>query len=167
MIIFLNIIVFAITIFFQSSFLGRFSFFGFTPDVVLILVAAIAVYKRNYEAYAFAFFTGLILDSLFGGPYGLHTGIFMLSVFIGTILSNTERPEISRLSATVFVSAMTLIFYSLLDLYVIFKTKNFFLSNLTFPLGQVALTAALAFFLFTLFGKMFVWENKLEKVKKS
>ncbi|MDO8507507.1 MAG: rod shape-determining protein MreD [bacterium] len=165
MIIALNALIFITVIYLQSSLLGRFDIFGLVPNLVLILIVAFALFRKTYEAYIFAFISGLILDTISGGPFGLHTAILMLVVFISSLVVDEDHTKISNVFPTMLLGIITFIFYTTLWLFVSFGSKNFTINGLIFSLGQVAITVVFFIILFPYLKKMFLWESKIDKIK--
>jgi rod shape-determining protein MreD len=57
----------------QLSGLGAMRFFGATPDLIPLVVAAVAIYAGSVPGAAMGFGTGLVLDLLVGGTMGLSS----------------------------------------------------------------------------------------------
>ncbi len=57
----------------QLSGLGAMRFFGATPDLIPLVVAAVAIYAGSVPGAAMGFGTGLFLDLLVGGTMGLSS----------------------------------------------------------------------------------------------
>ncbi len=57
----------------QLSGLGPLRFFGATPDLTPLVVAAVAIYAGSIPGAAMGFGTGLLLDLLVGGTMGLSS----------------------------------------------------------------------------------------------
>lgn len=165
MIIALNALIFMTVIHLQSSLLGRFDIFGLVPNLILIFIVVFALFRKTYEAYIFAFISGLMLDTISGGPFGLHTAIFMLVVFISSLVVNEDYTKISNIFPSVLLGIITFIFYIALWLFVSFGSKNFTVNGFIFSMGQVAITVGFFVILFPQLKKFFLWENKVDKVK--
>lgn len=165
MIILLNILIFVLLVFFQSTFFGRFDIFGFTPNLILILVVAFSLYRRTYEAYAFAFVTGLVLDTLSAGPFGIHTAIFMVSVFVSGILVDEDHTKLSVSFATIFLAVTAILFYISLWAIVSYQAKNFTAGGLTFSFFQAGFTTGFFFLAFPFLRRLFLWEEKTADVR--
>lgn len=165
MIVILNILIFVFIVFLQSTLLGRFDIFGFTPNLILILVVAFSLYRKTYEAYAFAFVTGFILDTLSAGPFGIHTATFMTAVFISGILVDEDHTKLSVSFASIFLTLTALVFYIALWGIVSYQAKNFTLSGLSFAAIQVALTSVVFFISFPYLKKLFLWEERVSDVR--
>lgn len=165
MIIALNALIFITVIYLQSSLLGRFDIFGLVPNLTLILIVTFALFRKTYEAYIFAFVSGLILDTISGGPFGLHTAIFMLVVFIASLVVDEDHTKMSNVFHITLLSIITLIFYTALWLFVAFGSKNFTVNGLIFSMGQVVITVGFFIVLFPQLKKLFLWENKADKLK--
>lgn len=159
MIIFLNILIFIITVYLQSSILGRYDIFGFSPNIILILMVAFALYRRTYESYAFAFVFGMMLDSLSSGPFGVHTAIFMLTVFASNLVVNEDHSNITGPLAFVVLGASATVFYLTLWLSLSLQSKSFTIAGLIFTLGEVAITFGFFVLIFPYLRKLFSWEK--------
>lgn len=166
MIILLNILVFVVTVYIQSAMFGRFDLFGFTPNIILMLVVAFSLYRKTYEAYAFAFVTGLVLDILSAGPFGIHTTIFMIVVFVSGLIVDEDHTKISTTFASIFLFITTLVFYITLWGIVSYQAKSFVFSGFIFSVVQVAFTAIVFFLAFPYLRKLFLWEDKVGDVRK-
>jgi len=159
MIIFLNILIFVIAVYLQSSLLGRFDIFGFSPNIILILMVSFALYRKTYEAYAFAFIFGMVLDSLSGGPFGVHTAIFMLTVFASNLIVNEDYSNITGPLAFVVLGVSATVFYLTLWLSISLQNKSFTTAGAIFTLGEIAITVGLYVLAFPYLRKLFSWEK--------
>lgn len=165
MIIALNILIFAVVIFIQSSLLARFDILGFVPNLALILIVSFALFRRIYEAYIFAFLSGLILDTLSGGPFGLHIASFMLIVFVSSLIVDEDHTKLTNAFVGSFAFFATFLFYGALLLYIDFSAKAFSLSGAFFSLGQIFATFIFFILIFPWAKKLFLWENKKDREK--
>ncbi|RJO61447.1 rod shape-determining protein MreD [candidate division WS5 bacterium] len=163
MIIALNILIFAAVIFLQTSLLARFDIFGFMPNFALILMISFAFFRKTYEAYIFAFISGLILDILSGGPFGLHIASFMLMVFVSGFIVDEDHTRLSNVFVSSFAFVMAFLFYGALLLYIDFSLKDFSLSGVLFSLGQVFVTFVFFILIFPWLKRLFLWEDKKDK----
>ncbi len=138
---------------------------GLVPNMILILMVSIALYRRTYEAYAFAFAFGLIIDSLSGGPFGIHTAIFMLTVFAASLFVKEDHSNVTAPLSITVMSVVSLIFYVTFWLTLSFQAKSFALSGIIFTLEQVAITVGFFVITFPLLRKLFEWEEKKADVR--
>lgn len=166
MIIFLNIVIFLAAIYLQSSFSGHFDFFGFFPNIVLIAMICLSLFRKNYEAYIFAFVFGLALDSLSGGPYGLHVGVFMLTVFLSNVFFSEDDSKLSVPFTSLFTGIVIFFFYLVLAVFITVNTKGIILSTVLFYLGQLGITLLFAMIMLPLARKLFLWENRISAKRR-
>ncbi len=162
MTIIINIIIFILAFYLQGSAAGHLNFFGFVPNLVLIFILSITLYRHEYEIYLFAFGAGLILDVISGGPFGINTCIMMLIAFVGNIFKDM-RVSFSIGHTLLFVASSALVYYSVYGLYLGIASHDFSLRAGYFYLGQILITVALAFVLFPILSKLFAWENHYEE----
>jgi rod shape-determining protein MreD len=130
-----------------------------------MLIVSFSLYRKTYEAYAFAFVSGLTLDILSAGPFGIHTTIFMAAVFVSGLIVDEDHTKISATFASIFLFATALIFYVSLWAVVSYQAKNITFSGIVFSLVQVAFTVGIFFFVFPYFKKLFLWEEKVADVR--
>lgn len=161
----INILIFTLIVYLQTSLLARFDIFGFMPNIILMLIVAFSLYRKTYEAYAFAFAAGLVLDILSAGPFGLHIAIFMAVVFVSGLVVDEDHTKISAVLAGTFLVSAALVFYLALWGIVSYQTKNFVLSGLVFSLVQAAFTAIVFFLVFPYLRKLFLWEEKADRIR--
>jgi len=149
----------------QSAVFGRFDVFGFTPNIILMLIVTFSLYRKTYEAYAFAFVAGLVLDTLSAGPFGLHTAIFMAVVFVSGLIVDEDHTKISATFASIFLICTALVFYVTLWGIVSYQAKSFTFSGFIFLLAQIAFTVGVFFLVFPYLRKLFLWEEKVGDIR--
>lgn len=162
MTIIINIVLFSFLLFFQSAAVGHLSLFGFVPNLVLIFILSVALFRREYEIYLFAFAAGIIFDILSGGPFGINTSIMMLIAFVGNIFRD-KGVSFSIFFSLVFVASSAVVYYVVYGLYVGLTANSFELGTLYFYLGQILITVAVAFILFPFLDRLFSWEDRYEE----
>ena len=162
----LNIFIFIIGLYLQTDFLSRFNILGLEPNLLLVIVIAFALYGKAYEAYAYAFAAGLVMDTLFGGPYGYHITFFMAIVFAASLISKGEGQNAPNILSFVFATIAVLLFYVVLFLIVGFGSENFTLSGGIFTLEQAGVTSFLAFLLLPQAKKLFILERRLTDARR-
>ncbi len=162
----LNIIIFIAAFFLQTTFLPRFNVFGLVPNLLLIIVAAFALYGKTYESYVYAFVAGLVLDTLFGGPYGFHIAMFMAVVFAASLFSGEEDTEAPSQLGIIFTAVASLLFYGILWLVVGFGAKNFTLNGGVFSLEEAGVTTLFALIILPLARRLFQFEKRAAEVRR-
>ena len=156
----LNIIIFVAAFYLQTDLLSRFTILGLVPNLMLVVVCAFALYGKTYESYIYAFAAGLVLDSIFGGPYGYHITVFMAIVFIASLFSKDEDVETPNTLGFVFVSVASVLFYGILWLIIGFGAKNFTLGGGLFSLEEAGITMLLGLIILPQARKLFEFENR-------
>lgn len=165
MIIALNILIFSLVFYLQSTLLARLELFGLVPSLAIVLIVAFSLHRKTHEAYIFAFLFGLALDTLSGGPYGIYTAVFMIAAFLASLVVDGDR-GITRLSNAAITGIVAGIFYFLFWLIVSFQAKNFTFTGIFFVFGQVFVTVGLSVVVFSLFERLFSWENAIDARSK-
>lgn len=158
----LNIIIFVILAYLQASFLKGVSIFEVVPNVVLIFMVSLALYRKNYESYAFAFIFGLFLDTISGGPYGLFTAVFMFVVFVSNIFFSEDKTAISNAVFIVFQLLSSLTFYAVLAIYIAIKSGQLTSAGVWFLTLQTLITTGLAVLYTPFAGRFFSWEESYD-----
>lgn len=161
----LNIFIFIIIIYFQASFFARFDIMGFIPNVILVFMLFLALFRRVYESYIFAFVSGIFLDTISSGPFGLYTATFMIIVFMSSLLVNEDYVKISNLFASIFIGVSALFFYGFLWFFTSFNSGNFTFSGFSFTIGQIFITVGFFVLFFPVLKNFFLWENKIDKLR--
>jgi len=165
MILFLNIVTFTLVAYLQSSLLARFDIFGLMPNLALILITAFSFHRKTYMAYIFAFVYGLVLDSISGGPFGIHIATFMLIVFACSLLSEETRSTVSTMVSTVVILVASAVFYLSFWIILSWQSKNFAFSGILFVLGEILVTTGVFVVTFPYLKKFFLWEEAVEARK--
>jgi rod shape-determining protein MreD len=161
----LNILIFAVAIYLQTSFLARFDIFGFAPSAILVLMLSFALFRRVYESYVFAFFSGLVLDIVSGGPFGFYTAMFMLIVFVSSLAVDEDHTKISNISAGIFIIIASILFYGGLLSYIFISINSFSFSGLYFSFMQAIFTIGLFVLTFPWLKRLFLWEDRVDKLR--
>lgn len=165
MTILINIALFVFLLFSQSAAAGHLQVFGFVPNLILIFILSITLFRREYEIYLFAFAAGIIMDILSGGPFGINTSIMMLIAFVGNIFKD-KGVSFSIFFSLVFVASSSFVYYLVHGLYIGWISKGFEPATLYFYLGQILITVAVAFILFPFLDRLFLWEDRYEERKR-
>lgn|GEM_PF-1324454 len=166
MTILLNISIILVSIYLQTSFLKIFNISVFYPNIVLIFIISIALFRKNYEAYAFAFCTGLLMDTISAGPYGFHIAIFMLTVFVSNLLFSEDKALVSNVAFVAFQVAIPIFFYTSLAIYIAMNSGSFPFSSVTFFLIQGAVTVVFSLAMAPFVRRLFDWEDTLDERRK-
>ncbi|MFP5224402.1 MAG: rod shape-determining protein MreD [Actinomycetota bacterium] len=78
----------------QTAFLGRFAILGAKPEVLLLIVVAVAMTEGPTVGLVTGFAAGLMTDSLTDLPDGLTAFVFMAAgLAVGTIRPMFQRPS--------------------------------------------------------------------------
>jgi rod shape-determining protein MreD len=78
----------------QTAFLGRFAIFGAKPEVLLLIVVAVAMTEGPTVGLVTGFAAGLMIDSLTDLPHGLTAFVFMgAGLAVGTVRPMFQRPS--------------------------------------------------------------------------
>ncbi len=152
----------SLTVFFivlvRTAVFSHIEFLKFLPEIVLLIIAFIAISNGSITGMLCGFIAGLILDFLSLAPLGIHSFVFtLLAYIIGKFkgLYNINKflfPCFLGLSS--FLFKVVLVFL----LSLLFKNIHCYIINIEF-LIQIALNtlfAPVVFFLLNLFPSAFI-----------
>ncbi len=93
----------------QSTILQKFSFGGISPNILIILTSAFGFMRGKREGLLIGFFSGLILDVLFGDFLGFYALTYMVIGYLNGFFKSIFYPEDIKLPM-VLISASELVY---------------------------------------------------------
>ncbi len=153
---------------FQSSVCGVLTLNDTIPDLLIIIVVAIAYIKGCNAGILYGFCAGLILDLMSGTHLGYFALIYLLCGFLSGLFHKIYRKD-DNITPLLLISASVLISQSI---YYIteFLVKgrfayHFYLSGIILP--KLVYTVLIAAVLYKLCQISILWTVRLEEQKKS
>ncbi len=146
---------------FQFSFLWRFSFFGVIPNILLILIVWVSLYKGSHKGQIMGFFTGIVVDAFSIGIFGANAFLFTgVGFFVGLLKKKVDEGNIFVQGLLVF--SVTFFYCSgFLLLTKIFGERKVIISGKTLLLLPLynGLLAPLCFVVLVWWAKL--WREKM------
>lgn len=140
----------------QGSILPFFDFLVFLPNIALVSVVVISIFKGKYYGAFFGLFMGLFQDALFADVIGVNALIYFLIGYSIGILESSFNKE-NLILPIIFTSIGTMAYNGIYSLAMFFLSKNITFQGAFKRIFSIEIlyNCILAFILYKIFLKLF------------
>ncbi len=159
----MNALMILVCFLLQTSVFEHIRLAGVRPNILIILVASIAVMRGQNEGMLIGFFSGLLIDMFFGSYYGIFAFIYMFSGFCCGFFNRIYYEE-DLVLPLILIGVNDLAFGLLMYIKqgLLHNHRQFFFFFRTIILPEIVYTVAVGILLYRIILKVHVWMDRRE-----
>ncbi len=147
----------------QTSVFEHIKLAGVKPNILIILVASVAVMRGSKEGMWIGFFSGLLLDMFYGSYYGIFAFIYMFSGYCCGFFNRIYYQE--DIALPLLLIAINDFAYGILMFIkqgLLHNHRNLLFYLRTIILPEVVYTVAVGLILYRILLKVHLWQSRRE-----